>query len=144
MMKKRTVALLEVLIALTLIVLCAVPLMRQGVATHQAEMAQMERVEAGRIAAWSYAEIKEKFLNKEFRWAQIPILQGKSKTLSLSDAPLQLDPLPTRLVKREYTLRTLREKQEPDGRTYRLLAIQLAIGAHTFTYRLTVYNETSA
>ncbi len=140
-LKKRPAALLEVLIALSLITLCAVPLIRQPIANHQAEMAQIERIETGRVAACTFAEIREKFLKKEIRWKQIPGLKAKSASFSLANASLQLPPLQTRPIKRSFTLETLEEKQEPDGRTYRLVAAHIYIGKNPFTYRLTLFKE---
>lgn len=139
--KKRPVALLEVLIALSLITLCAIPLIRQPIANHQAEMAQIERIETGRIAANTFAEIREKFLKKELRWRQIPVLKAITAPFPLDDAALQLPPLPTRPIKRSYTLETLEEKQETDGSVFRLIAVHLQIGKNPFTYRLTLLKK---
>lgn len=137
-MKKRPVALLEVLIALSLVTMCAIPLIRQPIANHQAEMAQVERIEAGRVAACTFAEVREKFLRKDIRWKQIPALKTKSAPFTLEDATLQLPPMPVRPIKRSFTLETLEEKQEPDGKTCRLVAVHLNIGKNPFTYRVTL------
>jgi hypothetical protein len=138
-MKKRPAALLEVLIALSLITICAIPLIRQPIANHQAEMAQIERIETGRIAACTFAEIREKFLKKEIRWKQIPELKSKSGAFALSDGSLQLPA--SRPIKRNFTLETLEEKQETDGRTFRLVAVHLNIGKNPFTYRLSLVKQ---
>jgi len=137
-MKKRPFALLEILIALSLIALCAVPLIRQPIKNHQGEMEQIKRVEGSRIATLTFVEIKEKFLKNEFRWAQIPALKIKTSPFSLPEASTPLFP-----ITRKYTLETLKEKHEKDGRIYRLLAIHLDIGGHPYTYRLTVYKDPS-
>jgi hypothetical protein len=124
-MKKRPVALLEVLIALSLVAICAVPLIRQPIANHQAEMAQIERIETGRIAACTFAEVREKFLKKEIRWKQIPNLKTKSAVFAMSDSTRQLPPLPEKPIKRSFTLETL----------------HLNVGKNPFTYRITVYKS---
>lgn len=140
-LKKRPIALLEVLIALTLITFCAIPLIQQPIANHQAEMAQIERIETGRMAACAFAEVRETFLKKQIRWKQIPSLKEKSQEFALSDAQLQILPFPTRLIKRSYTIKTTKEKQDADGKIFRLLSVTIKIGRNSFTYNLTVFKD---
>lgn len=139
--KKRPIALLEVLIALSMILLCVGPLVKQPLANHQAEMAQATRIEEGRMAACAFVEVREMFLKKQIRWKQLPKLKGVSAPFALSDAPLQLPPFGSKPIKRSYVLKTLSEKQESNGKTFRLIAVCFTFGKNKFTYRLTVFKE---
>jgi hypothetical protein len=136
-MKKRPALLLEVLLAMTLLAFCAVALIRQPLLLHRAELAQLERIEQDRIAAWSYTEIREKLLKGEIPWSKIPPLKTRSASFSLPDAPLDLLPHP---LKRTYTLETLREKQTAGGQITRLIAIHIEVGSgrtkRPFSYQI--------
>lgn len=140
MRKKRPMFLLEILIALTLVSLCIVPFIKQPLEMHKAEMKRLERVECDRIAAWTFTELKEKFLKKEFRWEQIPQLYERSVWINLPTVELRLPPIPCPSVSRKFYFSTLEEKQESDGKIHRLVAIhmQVKVGKNKrkFTYRL--------
>jgi hypothetical protein len=137
-MKKRPAALLEVLIALSLIALCAVPLIRQPIANLRGEMASLKRIEAGRIAAWTFSEIKEKLLKQEIRWSQIPPLKEEGPVVFLPKSRVQLEPLTCGEIERSYSFYTIEEKHAED-KIYRLIAVHVKVGGHPFTYRTTVW-----
>jgi hypothetical protein len=130
--------LLEILIAISLIVLSLIPLVREPIHLHMAEKLRFEKMEGNRIAAWTYTEIREKFLKGEFRWEQIPSLKAKSKVFDLPPVPLLVPPVADKIVTRTFQLKTLKEKEQ-DGRISRLIAIHLKVGPCERTYRLIVY-----
>jgi hypothetical protein len=142
-MRKRPAVLLEILIAVTLIILVLVPLIRQAIQFHIAEKERILRIEADRIAAWTYTEIREKLLKGEFRWEQIPALSMWSKVYELPSVPLFMQPLANKIIHRKFTLRTLKEK-EHEGKIIRLLAIHLEVGSCSATYRLIVEKKISS
>ncbi len=142
-MQKKPAVLLEILIALTLIILVLVPLIQQPTQFHRAEKERIQRIEANRIAAWTYTEIREKFLKGEFRWEQIPALSKKSKIYQLPSVPLLIPPVADKSVRRKFTLKTIREK-EHEGKTSRLVAIEVEVDGHKATYRLIVEKKSSA
>lgn len=134
-MRKRPTVLLEILIALTLIILVLVPLIRQPIQLHIAEKERIKRIEANRITAWTYTEIREKFLKGEFRWEQIPALKIESKIYELPSVPLLVPPVANETITRKFTLETIEEK-EHEGKISRLVAVHLKIGSLKSTYRL--------
>lgn len=139
MKKHHPMFLLEILIAMSLVTLCITPLIKGPMDMHRAEMGHLKRIEQSRIAAWTFTEIAEKLLKNELRWEQIPKLQEAGPKIVLSDVQLKLPPLPKKsIVTRKYTIKTLQEKQETNGRIHRLLAIKLKVGDRKFTYRVTV------
>lgn len=138
--------LLEILIALTLVMLALVPIVRQPLQFQIAEKKQMLRIEADRIAAWTYSEIREKFLKGGFRWEQIPILHGESKAVELSTIPLRLPPVANDTIERSFTMETIGEK-EHEGKISRLVSIHLKLKSKQMktmdaTYRLIVEKQT--
>jgi len=139
MKKQHPMFLLEILIAMSLVTLCITPLIKGPMDMHRAEMGHLKRIEQSRIAAWTFTEIAEKLLKNELRWEQLPKLKGTGPTIALSDVQLKLPPLPEKsILPRKYKIKTLKEKQETDGRIHRLLAIKLNVGDRKFTYRVTV------
>ena len=130
--------LLEILIAISLMILTLVPLVREPIHLHLAEKKRIETMEGNRIAAWTYSEIREQFLKGEFRWEQIPPLKSESKVFELPSVPLQVAPVANKTIKRTFTLKTLREK-EYNGKISRLVAVRLKIGSSERTYRMIVY-----
>jgi hypothetical protein len=136
-MQKKPAVLLEILIALTLMILVLVPLIQKPMQFHKAEKERIQRIEASRIAAWTYSEIREKFMKGEFRWEEIPALTRESKIYELPSVPLLLPPVADKSVRRSFRLQTIREK-EHEGKISRLIAIEIKVDGHRTTYRLIV------
>ncbi len=137
MARKRPTLLLEILIALTLIMLAMVPLVRQPIDLYRAKKKQLEQMEAIRICACTYSEIREKFLKGEFRWEEIPSFKTTSRNYELSSISLALPPLLDTELKRKFTLETIKEK-EHEGKISRLVSVHITIGTKVSTYRLIV------
>jgi len=135
-MQKRSMFLLEILIAMTLVILCIVPLLKGPLQMHQKEMEHLTQIETGRIAAWTFTEIVEKFLKKELRWTTLPKLEEKGPTYNLPSASFKLPSLQTKELPRKFRLKTLEEKHEPNGTIHKLIAIRLKIAKKKFTYRI--------
>ena len=144
-MKKRPSLLLEVLLAMSLLALCATALIRQPILFHRAEVEQLERVASDRIAAWTYTEICQKLIKGEFSWSQIPTVKGKSKKFTLPDTLFRVPSLFSRSATRSYFLETLREKQSEDGRITRLVSVHIQIGSgrkkRQFSYQLNLVRQ---
>ena len=144
MKKKRTFLLLEVLIALSLISLSMVHLMLRPIHLHRGAVKQLERIEADRIAAWTFSEIKEKFLKNEVRWSQIPDFHTYSPWISLPDTSLQIPQLSAHSASRKYRFHTTKEKTENSGQISRLVSITIEVDHHQFTYPITLTKSVSS
>lgn len=139
MKQKRPIFLLEILIAMSLVTLCIAPLMKAPILMHRKEMSHLQRIEASRVAAWTFTEIVEKILKNEVRWDTLPQLGSEGPTISLAPFELKLSPLPTpSSLPRKYSIKTLEEKIVPNGPTHRLLSIRIKVGKQKFTYRINV------
>ena len=138
----KAFSLLEVLLAISLLTLCGATLIRQPILMHRAEISQLERLEADRIASWTFTEIHEKFLKGSISWAQIPPLQQKSKPFPMSDVPFQIPPLVSRSAKRSFIIETLKEKKTQENQIARLISVHILIQAGSknrqFSYQLNV------
>lgn len=141
MKKKRPSLLLEVLLAMSLLAICMSELILRPIHFHRAAIQQLEQIDCDRIAAWTFSEIKETLLKSEIPWNQIPALKVESKSFELSKVPLQIPQLSFHNVPRTFTLRTLKEKIDPDGKIYRLVSVKIKIGKKKFTYQTTLISE---
>lgn len=109
---------------------------------HQSEMRHLEQVECDRIAAWTFTEIREKWLNGGVRWREIPGLEEEwSQWTNLPEMELELPPFPCRAMSRRFKLHTMSEKQESDGRVHRLVGVTIEVQheqkqSRQFTYRV--------
>ena len=61
-MQKRPFILLEVLVALTLVALCAIALISTPIRIYRSEMRLLEEGEGELLADWTFSEIKEQLL----------------------------------------------------------------------------------
>lgn len=138
MKKKRPALLLEVLLAMTFLAMCMSELILRPIHFHRAAIKQLERIDCDRIAAWTFSEIKEKFLKNEISWSQIPTLQVESKPFSLPKTSLQIPQLSSHTVPRTFTLITTKEKVDQDGQIYRLVSVKIKIDGRKFTYQTTL------
>jgi hypothetical protein len=64
-MKRKAYLLLELLIALSLLVLCAIPLVRNPLFLARKEIATFEKIEMERLAELAFAELLEKLYQNE-------------------------------------------------------------------------------
>lgn len=75
-MKKRYFILLEVLIALTLLILLSIPLIRNPLAFYKKELVDLKELELKRLERECFLEIKEKLFKNE---VPLEILRVKNK-----------------------------------------------------------------
>lgn len=139
MSKKHPIAILEVLIALSLVLLCLAPLTRQPIELIRNKAKQLKKVECDRLAAWTFTEIKENFISPEMLWERIPDLDKTSTETTLPPLSIRQGSVPK---ERSFTIKTCKEKQEKNGRIYRLLSVNLKIDQFPFTYPLIVVKTT--
>ena len=136
--KKRAYLLLELLIAVTLLSICAIPLMSSHPRHLIKKIRSIEQSEKTRLAALSMAEIVEMFEKQNIPSSEIPPLKGSSKIFNLKPKELSLFPRPSKKVNIRYVLTTLREKTEENGKTYKLVSVNILIDESEFRYRTIV------
>lgn len=130
-MKKRPFLLLEVLIALTLILVCIVPLVMRPLELYRTENELLWEMERERLADWTYSEIKEKLLKNAIPWKSLPDEKKKKIAYPLEPAELSIPGGKTKTLQRSFTLELKKEKVGLKGEIYRLLQVEL-----TFSPRL--------
>lgn len=140
--QKKPAVLLEVIIALSLLVLVMTPLVRGPILFHRATIERIEKIEADRIAAWTFTEIREKLLNQEFRWEQLPPMKEKGKKFELPTVVLDIPSASSKSFQRNFSFTTLKEK-EHEGKVSRLISVSIQIGAFKNTYELIVEKASS-
>lgn len=126
-MKKQTFLLLEVLIALSLVLLCIVPLILKPLDLFRSENNLLWEMEKERLADWTFSEIKEKLLKNEIPWNQLPTEKKKEISYTLPDQTISLPGRKQKNLKRQYTLTLKREKEGPNGEVYRLFDVKITL-----------------
>lgn len=137
-MKKRTFLLLEILIALFLIAVCAIPLVMQPLTAYRREMGQLLIIEKERLADWTFSEVKEKFLNQEIPWAKIPPKSEFSEMFSLPLGQITIPGAQAKEIKRSYQLKCTGEKETEEGQITKQLEITIVLDENKYTFRLPI------
>jgi hypothetical protein len=137
-MKKRPYLLIEALIALTLLTVCAVPLVKQPLKLYKEEIAFLHAMELERLADWTFTEIEEMFLKNEIPWDQIPTLHVKSDPFPLSDATIRVPGCEPKQVVRSFTLTGRGEKTCANNEQYRQIWIHIKLNKNYYWFRLPI------
>ena len=111
--QRRPIVLLEVMIALTLVILLVLPWVRAPIKLYRLEMEQLAQIENQRTADWIASEIKESLYNKEILWEKLP---GNRSSV---DCPIKKVGCSCRLICR-------RETVTKQGTLQRLLEIRIS------------------
>lgn len=137
--KKHPFVLLEILIALALTSLAALPLALSPIHALQKEREMLEEIEAGRIADYSFSEIKEMLLQNSIPWEE---LSTSKKNYFLDDLSFYLPGFQERVVQRKFTVQVRREKEGENNAVYRQLHITLFLtGASKSTFEFELFAQ---
>ncbi len=118
---KRPFFLLEVLIALALMMVCAVPLIVGPARGFRQEMAKFEEMERERIADLSFAEIKEQLHRNQIPWSRLPALRETKGPFSLKSEAIQIPNQKEKRIERRFFLYGKGEKRTPNGEVIRMI-----------------------
>jgi hypothetical protein len=146
--KKRSFILLEILIALVLVALCAIPLIVKPIRTYRFEMKALEEMEGERLADWTFSEIKEEMLKNKIPWEKLPSYHETSGPFSLDPGSIQVPGRKAKKIERSFTLFGKGEKEGIEGQTYRMIYVKIEFDPalskkkKTYTYRLPVQKLT--
>ena len=124
-MKKRPFVLLEILLACTLLTLCAAPLMTRPIELYRTAMNALREVEKQRLADLSFAEVKVDLLNNRIPWKKLPTKKSKAKVFSLPPAQLQIPYCEPESIQRKVVLRCTGEKSGLKGEIIRMIEIEI-------------------
>ncbi|PIS02318.1 MAG: hypothetical protein COT85_06005 [Chlamydiae bacterium CG10_big_fil_rev_8_21_14_0_10_42_34] len=137
-MKKRSFLLLEVLFAFTLVIVCAVPLVKQPLKLYRSELEYLEKMELERLADWTFTEIKESLLKNEILWEKIPTKNEKSALFPLSAKTIEIPGSKNKQIKRQFFLKCRGEKRGKKDEIYRQLGICIYLNESPYWYRLPI------
>lgn len=124
-MTKRPFLLLEILIALSLVALCAIPLIVKPIRAYREEMANLEEVERERLADWTFSEIREKLYKNEISWEELPGLHARTDPFSLDEGAIQIPGVKDKEIKRLFTFYGQGEKEGVAGETLRMIYVYI-------------------
>lgn len=117
---------LEMLIAVVLVGMCALPLAQIPMRALQQEYHSAYRLQAQRLADLAFADIKERLYKKEIPWKQIINPSDKKATVLEDTVEVAIEPLGTRKFIRRGTLHSVGKKNKK-GEECRLATIQITI-----------------
>lgn len=146
-MKKRPFVLLEVIIALTLVALCAIPLILKPIRVYRSEMRSLEEGEGERLADWTFSEIKERLLKNEIPWEKLPALNETTPPFLMSSSTISVPGRKPKRIERAFTLYGKGEKQGIGGEIYRMIYVKIHFSPelsrrkkkeNTYVYRISV------
>ncbi|MBI5346947.1 MAG: hypothetical protein HZB76_07390 [Chlamydiae bacterium] len=126
LVKKHHYFLVEVLIALSLILLCIVPLMQNPIKFFQSERKELEKLEYERISDLTFLELKEKLYKNEIPW-KLKHTKEETASVTLSPFTLKINDDYKKQIPRSYQMWFKREKGN-SKETYRILVVQIQIG----------------
>lgn len=141
MKKKRPIALLEVLIAMSLVMAFLSYFSKKPYHQYRRKTKEILRSECDFIAAWTFSEIREKFFKNEIRWSQIPPVKQTTNEFKLSPFTLDIPFLRSEEISRKYSLHTLKEKHDQDGNIYRLVEIKIDVNKNIFSYQTILFTN---
>jgi hypothetical protein len=124
-MKKKSFILFEVLIAFVIVLLCAVPLVKQPLKLYRSELIFLEQMERERLADWTFTEIKEKLLKNEIPWEKIPPKGSESTSIPLPSAFIRIPGSNPKEIERTFRLKCKGEKKGTQEELYRSLLIEI-------------------
>lgn len=124
-MSKRPFALLEVMIALTLVALCAIPLILKPIRVYRSEMRLLEEGEGERLADWTFSEIEEQLFKNSIPWEKLPALRATTHPFVMSPAAIHVPGRKPKQIERAFTLYGKGEKEGLNGETYRMLYVTI-------------------
>jgi hypothetical protein len=140
----RSFILLEILIALTLVVLCAIPLIIRPIRAYAHEMKALEEVEGERLADWTFSEIKEEMLQNKIPWERLPTHNETNGPFPIAPGSIQVPGRKPKKIERSFTMFGKGEKEGLAGEDYRMLYVKIEFNPSlskkkkAYTYRLPI------
>ncbi len=135
-MKKRTFLLLEILLAFTLVIACAVPLVKQPLKLYKREMAHLIEVEQERLADWTFTEIKEMFLKNEIPWGKIPKHLENTGPFPLPPVQIEIPGCKSKRVERSFRLYGKGETEGSKNALFRQVYVYVILNGTEYEFRL--------
>jgi hypothetical protein len=124
-LKKRPFLLLEILIALMLVILCAIPLAIEPLRLYRSEMKLLAEIEGERLADWTFSEIKEKLLRNDIPWEDLPLENKAPRSYPLEPSDIHIPGRSKKQIQRSFTLTCQRQKEGLQGEIYRIFDVDI-------------------
>lgn len=126
-MKKNNFVLFEILIALFLLEIFAIPLMKKPIEAFRNERTYFEQIEGEKLADLAFLEIVEKLYTNEIQWEKLP-KPGEEVSFELAPTHYKLLGFDAKKVQRKALIRCGKKGEKAQGQTiYRLLKIQIKL-----------------
>lgn len=113
------------MIALMLVMVCAVPLVRNPLESLKVEISNLERAELHRIAQVQFAEIKAKLYQGEIKWEHLTKEVPPNTSPADSDEKVIIHLTKNREFRKKVYFGTLKEKEGKDKEELRLIKVKI-------------------
>lgn len=143
-MRRKTYLLFELLIAASLLALCAVPLIRNPMHMAREEVAAFERIELERVSELAFAKVLEKLYSNEIPWEAFQHQTLPEVPSIVEKVSLELPGIVKRSFDKKIYLWTRAQKEGPENEDVRLVGIKITFApigkpkdkTRSFTYRV--------
>lgn len=125
--KKRSFLLLEILIAVSLIVVCSVPLIRNPLCFYKKEMKNLEELSLVKLKKDALNNIKELLFKNEIPWADFAIRKKSQVPIRTFHKDLIIKGFKKKEVTVYYRIWTIEEKNCKDDTVCRKVGVQISI-----------------
>jgi hypothetical protein len=123
LMKRKPYLLLELLIAFTLVALCAVPLVRDPLHSLRSEIRTFEKMELERLSEVSFADIKAELYRNEIPWKTFET--NTYQFFRQDSVRIQLKGVCENTYLRSYYISTRYKKEAADQEDHRIVNIKI-------------------
>jgi hypothetical protein len=147
-MRRKAYLLLELLIACSLLALCAVPLIRNPMQNARGERLSFEKIELQRLSEVAFARVFEKFHKNEIPWEAFSSKTLPERPYLKDQVQIDLPGISQSHFERKIYLWTPAQKEGPANEEIRNVKIKISFTnsnnsrkAFSFSYRLLLEKE---
>jgi len=123
-MKKRPFLLAEILLAVFLIAVCALPLVKGPIVIYRKELENMEKIQKQRLATLAFFEIKKKLYEQQIPWKELTKEKAQTRHF-IFEKEISLGSVREEKVKIYCRFYPVLPEKNPDESSHRLLEIPI-------------------
>jgi len=127
--KKHAFLLIELLIALSLFILCIVPLIEMPFSAINSEIKNYQRLQLHRIADLTFVDIESQLFQNIPSWDEIKVKKNRKTQLSKNIVTIDLQGFGQKKIQQTCSIWTSRCKQGKQAEQYRLLTVEIQFKA---------------
>lgn len=127
--KKHSFVLIELLIALSLFILCIIPLIEIPFNAINSEIKSYQQLELQRIADLTFADIESQLFQNTLSWDEIKVKKNKKTQIQKNIVTINLQGFGQKKIQQTCSIWTSRCKKGKKSEKYRLLTLEIQFKA---------------